>query len=478
MVRAGRSLVAVFVPLVLALLSGHAPNLGNLVTGLVILALVLAAGVVSWLVTRWRMEGNVLRIDTGLIRRSSERLPLGQLQAIDVVAPALARVLGLAELRLRMAGSSGKGGRLSYLPVADAEALKARLLALAHGHAEDTPAPAERPLLRVPVGRLIASLVLGRSGGWLIIVAVALGLLFFLDPSAVAPIVSGSAAIIVGVATGVWRTINSGFRLTLAEADDGLRVRSGLLQTTAETIPLGRIQAVRLIEPLMWRPFGWCRLLVDVAGKQRTSRENSTEGKSLRALLPVGTTVEAAWLVERLVPGAPSERWAAPARARWKSPLRYRKLTWGTNDTYAVTTSGRVRRVTDWVPLAKVQSIRRVEGPVQRALGLASVHLDTAGRGIDATIRDRLAQECDAVIADLPGRCRAARQIDRPAGLGRTGRTATQSDRPAGWGGTAQTDSAAGWGGTAPQTDPGAGMGRTPSQNDTAAGPGRTGSRT
>ena len=98
-----------------------------------------------------------------------------------------------------------------------------------------------------------------------------------------------------------------------------------------------------------------------------------------------------------------------PRRARWKSPLRYRYLSWGGDRTYAVTTSGRVRRVTDWVPLAKVQSIRRVEGPVQRRLRLATVHLDTAGRNIHAALRDRDRGECARLMATLPGTCRAAR---------------------------------------------------------------------
>ncbi|MHB1500326.1 MAG: PH domain-containing protein, partial [Candidatus Dormibacteria bacterium] len=38
-----------------------------------------------------------------------------------------------------------------------------------------------------------------------------------------------------------------------------------------------------------------------------------------------------------------------------------------------------MRRVITWVPLAKVQSVRWTQGPLQRRLRLASVHLDIAG---------------------------------------------------------------------------------------------------
>jgi putative membrane protein len=68
---------------------------------------------------------------------------------------------------------------------------------------------------------------------------------------------------------------------------------------------------------------------------------------------------------------------------------------------------------TDWVPLAKVQSIRRVEGPVQRLLHLATIHLDTAGRNVHALARDRDRQESAELIAELPVACQLARQALR-----------------------------------------------------------------
>ena len=96
-----------------------------------VVGVVLVAGMISWLVTRWQVAGGVLRIDTGLIRRDSRRFPLSQVQAIDVVQTGLARVLGLAELRLRMAGGDASGGRLACLPLAAGRA--AARAAAGHG---------------------------------------------------------------------------------------------------------------------------------------------------------------------------------------------------------------------------------------------------------------------------------------------------------------------------------------------------------
>lgn len=105
----------------------------------------------------------------------------------------------------------------------------------------------------------------------------------------------------------------------------------------------------------------------------------------------------------------------------WKSPLRYRALAWGRTDTCVAARSGRLRRVTSWVPLEKAQSLRYVQGPVQRRLRLASVHVDTAGRSVHATLRDRDVREATSALAELTELARAARR--RPAVvLGRAGR--------------------------------------------------------
>jgi len=411
----GRAVAVLVVLAATDLASHHGATNTSLLVEAGLIAVLLSASVVAWLVTRWRIEDGVLRIESGLIRRTSRRFPPEQLQAVDTVRPATARIFGLAEVRLRMAASTGSSGRLSYLSDADAEALRARLLALAHGVADHTPPPPERVLFTIGSGRLVASILLSGLGLILELVIIGLIVLTALEPAALGATISGGATAFVGLGTNIFRRLNSEYEMTVAEASDGIRLRSGLLQTTSETIPRGRVQAVRLVEPLMWRPFGWCRLEVDVAGKQRSNRENKSESGNLRAVLPVGTREQAEWLLHWILPGVPRPGLDPPPRARWKSPLRYRHLSWGRNQAYAVTTSGRVRLTTDWVPLAKVQSIRRVEGPVQRFLRLATIHLDTAGRNVHALARDRDREEAARLIDELPSACHLARQALRTA---------------------------------------------------------------
>jgi putative membrane protein len=408
LVRTGRGLIpVVFILLIPSYGSRHGS--GNGVAHIVILAVALAAAVVSWLVTRWRVEEGVLRVDSGLIRRTSERFPLRQIQAIDVVRPGLARLFGLAELRIRLASGGGKAGRLAYLNSAEAEALRGRLLELGRGGQSASPAVPERVLVSVPPARLLISLTLTRSGLAIEAALATLAVLAVVAPGAAAGLISAATALLIALAIAVFRRFNAGYRLTVTDAADGLRLRSGLVETTAETIPPGRIQAIRMIEPLIWRLFGWVRLDVDVASQKAKGRQDRDAAKAARSLLPVGTREEAAELVARLFPGLPSERRAPPRRALLKTPLRFHYLASASNSRYAVTTSGRARRATDWVPLSKVQSVRLVEGPVQRALRLSSIHLDTAGRSVHAVLRDRDREEASRLLYELPDLCRQAR---------------------------------------------------------------------
>jgi putative membrane protein len=401
-------------------------NRRNQTTDLVrvgVVVLVLLLGVISWLVTRWRLADGALQIETGLLRRQSLRFPISQIQAIDIVSPGLARIFGLAELRIRMASGSRSTGRLAYMPAAYAAAVRAELLHKRSSTAEaaDQPGTARQPatpvtftpVFRVDPRRLVGSILTSSSALFvylivLVLVAVAIG-----ARSAAGGLFGSSIGVLIAFLAATWTRLNGEYRLSLGAGPDGLHVGSGLVQTQLETIPWGRVQALRTIQPILWRPFGWVRIEADVAGRNVSGRENRAARQAGKALMPVGTIREARWLEHLIMPGTPTTPVPPPARARWKSPLRFPNLSFAANNDYVVTTGGRLRRVTDLVPLAKVQSVRWTEGPVQRRLRLASIHLDTAGRSVFCVARDRDSEEAQDILTKLPEMCRQARV--RPA---------------------------------------------------------------
>jgi putative membrane protein len=369
-------------------------------------------GFVVWRTTRYRVTATELQVDSGLLQRRSRRVPLARLQAVDVVRPVVARILGLAELRLEVVGGGSTEAPLAYLTEEHAQSLRAQLLAAAAGR-EVVPVdrePLEGVLVSVPTGTLVASVALGAPVTVTVLLLVVLGVSLAFGASAVVGVGVAALPAYAGVLTLSGKRVLAEYGFTVAESPDGLRLRSGLLDTRSQTIPPGRVQAIRLLEPLLWRPFGWVRVEVDVAGYEGGHGEQQTATK---ALLPVAPRALAEALVGRVLGGPlPVPVAPVPDRARWRAPLSKPKLRAGLDDRHLVTTTGILTTTTDVVPLAKVQSVRLTSGPWQQRLGLATLHADTAGRRLPgAKAEHRDADEARALLAELTVRTRAARLV-------------------------------------------------------------------
>lgn len=382
--------------------------------GFLLVAAVVAVSYVFWWRTSfWFDDDGDLRVASGIVQTRERRVQLSRLQSVDVVRPLAARVLGLAELRLEVAGGSGSNVKLAYLGHEDAVELRAEMLARSAGveHDRDTgpvPEAPETTLVTVPTDQLIRSVLLGLPAiiGVLGVVAVVVvvavtgevGLLFTLIFVVLAPL------------TVAYRELVTWFGFVLAESPDGLRTRHGLIETRAQTIPPGRVQAVGLSQPLLWRSRDWVRVHVDVAGY------GGEESDAIATVLaPVVPRSVANALLARVLPGfdptvVPTI--PVPERARWRAPVLRRGYAAGLGDTAVVSTSGRLTRRVAVVPYARVQSVRLDQGPVQRRLDLASVYVDTARGPVNQALMHRDATQARAWTEDIAARALAARGAD------------------------------------------------------------------
>ncbi|WP_344972095.1 PH domain-containing protein [Streptosporangium fragile] len=124
-----RMLPSLFLPLVGVLfLSGFSP-------GSFIWAAVGAVGSVAFAAVRWatftyRIVGDRLELTRSLVSRSVRTIPLERIRGVDVSAPPLHRLLGIAVLRIDTGagGSEKQEGELDGVTAAEAERLKAVLL--------------------------------------------------------------------------------------------------------------------------------------------------------------------------------------------------------------------------------------------------------------------------------------------------------------------------------------------------------------
>ena len=382
---------------------------------------VVAVGIsaVSWAVTGFQLAGRELRIYEGLLSRRTRTIPLERVQTVDVVRPFIARLLGLAELRIEVVGAKKTEAPLAYLSVGDAARLRERLIALVAGTAAEnaSEAPAEQPVHAVDnrtlvYGQLLTPQVWSVPVGIAFVVAQASA-----DPQWTFIGMASTLTALIGVFQVPVRRILNDWNFRIATDPSGLRLRHGLLSTRSQTIPPQRVQAARVTWPLLWRPAGWQRTRIDVAGYGEGA-------DSMRAgtLLPIADGETTRRVTGQVLGGAVGGSAFVdvsalplsepPKRARWLAPIALRYYGIGLTDDVVAARDGVLTRHLVVVPFARIQSVRVVQGPLQRRLRLASVHVDTAG-GIRLIGQHRDADEAYALAATLASRSRTARPRER-----------------------------------------------------------------
>lgn len=381
----------------------------HLLIGLAVLIPAAALyGFLTWWFTHYAVTGTELRIRTGLLFRRTAHIRLERIQAIDVTQPLLARVAGVAKLKLDVIGT-GKKDELAFLGAGEARALRAELLAHAAGFAPETAhevgeAPA-RQLLRVPPRVLAVSLLLTGATWGTLLAALAVPTLLWLATHNLWTVLATALPLLGAAGASSAGRFVGEYDWTVAESQDGLRLDHGLLDRVHETVPPGRVQTVRIVEPLLWRRRGWVRVELNVAGSSNS------------VLLPVAPREIAESVVARVLPGVsvPAGRALArpPRRAGWRRPLWWRGYGLAVTDAVFAARYGLLRRRLALVPHAKVQSVRLSQGPWQRALRLADVHVDT-GANKTVTARLRGADEAAALLRAQAERSRTGRRDAPP----------------------------------------------------------------
>ncbi|WP_369778111.1 PH domain-containing protein [Streptomyces sp. R33] len=365
-------------------------------------------GFLSWWFTHYAVTDTELRIRSGLFFRRTAHIRLDRIQAVDVTRPLLARVAGVAKLRLDVIGTEDKD-ELAFLDEREAVALRAELLARAAGFAPaEAVALGEAPqqeLLRVRPADLAVSLLLTLSA-W---AALAAGLIapvavwwFSGNPWAT---IATLLPMLGGLWSGTAGRFLAEFDWRVAESPDGLRLDHGLLDRAHETVPPGRVQTVRIVEPLLWRRREWVRVELAVAGSKN------------EVLVPVASRAAAQAVVARVLPGVDLAALAfgrSPRTgARWVVPVWWKGYALAVSADVFAARKGLLCRRTEIVPHAKVQSVRLTQGPWERARGVADVHVDTGANGT-VTARLRPAAEAAGLLDAQAARSRTSRADARP----------------------------------------------------------------
>jgi putative membrane protein len=131
----------------------------------------------------------------------------------------------------------------------------------------------------------------------------------------------------------------------------------------------------------------------------------------------VASRAAAGAVIARVLPGVDPDaldfRPSPGDRARWVVPVWWKGYALAVSGEVFAARSGRLCRRTELVPHAKVQSVRLIQGPWERARGVADVCVDT-GANTTVTARVRAADEAAALLEAQADRSRTSRADARP----------------------------------------------------------------
>ncbi|HEU5286510.1 MAG TPA: PH domain-containing protein [Sphingomicrobium sp.] len=413
-----------------------------LIAAVVLLAFLAASLFVYWTRFEFRVGSSEIRVDSGIFSRTHRSIPFDRIQDVDISQGPVARLLDIAKVKFETGGSAGAGedeGVLHAIPLERAQELRA--LVRSRRSAADEPVPttaeAERPpvfamdlprvllagvfnfSLALFAGLIGATQTFGEMLGfdplsrsfWL-------GLLRAGDPIAdyilahrVAAAFAGAVLLVlIGLATGIVRTLlrEYGFRLDRTEV--GLRRRRGLLTRTDVTLPARRAQAAivgtgPLRDSLGWRDLKLQSLASDdggggdhVVAPLATDEEagailaelgwrplsGTTDWKRVSSVyvwtLAIGLSplLLAAALASTQAPNSAVAIAVLLALLviRWRG---WRRTLYALDGDRLLIRSGWWRRRTVILPLARIQSIDLTESFVSRWFGIAGLAFGVAG---------------------------------------------------------------------------------------------------
>lgn len=194
---------------------------------------------------------------------------------------------------------------------------------------------------------------------------------------------------------------------SIAATPDGVRVGRGLLTTSNDTVPPGRIHAVQVSQPLFWRPFDWWMVRITRAGTEQVSSDGSQNQAALtrNLVLPVGTRAETERVLALLLPmlvddevrrlielgmyskGDDDYFVTAPKRAAWMRPFSWKRHGFRLDSRALYLRFGAWSRKLTIIPAERMQSIGLDRGPVGYFANVVNLHAHTVlGMGVTTRI--------------------------------------------------------------------------------------------
>lgn len=263
-----------------------------------------------------------IRVDSGVLSRAARSVPYERIQDVSLEQKLIPRLFGLVEVKFETGAGGGDDLALAYLPASEGERLRELVRTRREGAVleqsdDEVPASTEesRLLFAMSPRRVVT---FGLFEFSLAVVAVVGGFasqIDFLLPFEIwdwrawreqlagpgqwlaglgflAQVIGGLFAVgsllLVGVVTGVIRTVMREWDFRLERTEKGLRRRRGLVTRTDLVMPVHRVQALRVRTGFVRRLFGWHALkLVSLAGDSGSANHEAVPFAQMQEIAPV-----------------------------------------------------------------------------------------------------------------------------------------------------------------------------------------------
>ncbi len=310
---------------------------------------------IGWLRFTYSLGAEDIRIDSGVLSRSHVVIPYGRIQDVGIEQGPVARLLGIARVKLETGGQGNivkDDGLLDAIGLDEANALREairahRAQARAAGRdaapgtmevpAEGEPAAAERPIYIMTIRRVLTAGLFNFSltlfaalfallqtfddvlpfdmfdpDNWIDVIGRDSDVFAYIDAHRWLVAILGLAFVaLIGIVSGVVATLLRDYGFALTRSETGLRRVRGLLTRTDVSLPIRRVQAGIVVAGIIRRQFGWRVVKVQSLGNDEAAGEGGAQSDHI--LAPLANRLETAAIFAELGLAEPDDAapWAA-----------------------------------------------------------------------------------------------------------------------------------------------------------------------
>jgi len=283
--------------------------------GLIIL-LIIGSAILSWLRFTYWIENGELRIESGLFVKKKQYIRFERIHSVNISEGLVQRLFGLAKLQIETAGGEQADAVLSAIDKKEAESIQ---LTLAEGKRGKTPQ--EDLGVKVLTESIFQQtfpqlfLMAATSGGVGVVFSTSAafisqfdeiipfdkvfsGFEHVLEASLIFITIGVLGAFILAYLIATIGIVLKYGHFTLKKNGEELVISRGLLERRQITIPIKKIQAIRISENLLRQPLGLASVYIEYAGGSAKDLENARI-----MLFPIIKKSHLQGLLEQFIPG-------------------------------------------------------------------------------------------------------------------------------------------------------------------------------